>query len=291
MPKVMHFYMDDSGTRNPDRHPGRVPAHGYDWFALGGVLIKQEDEPTARTAYGELCQRWRITSPLRSADIRSKAGPFAWLGKLDEHERNRFLEELYQLMADIPVIGHACVIDRPGYNARYLEKYGRKRWLLCKTAFSVSVERAAKLARNKGYKLKIFVERGDKKADKHVQQYYESLRQDGSPFDPSTSSKYAPLTAAELADTLYEFRKKAKTSPLMQVADLFLWPICMGGYHPGNRTYARLKADGKLIDCLLEPDRIPALGIKYSCWELAVEKAAQNSWSPDKPGSRAATIR
>ena len=273
----MHFYMDDSGTRNPDRHPGRVPAHGYDWFGLGGVLIKQEDEETGRRAHADFCRRWNVTDPLRSADIRGKAGAFAWLGKIEKAEREKFLEELYQLMAVIPVIGHACVIDRPGYNARYLEKYGRSRWLLCKTAFSVSVERAAKFARDQGYKLKVYVEKGDKKTDRHVKQYYDDLRNDGMPFNPDTSGKYAPLNAAELADTLYEFRIKAKTSPLIQMADLYLWPICMGGYHVQNRTYARLKEDEKLIDCLLEPDQVPELGIKYSCWELATAPAARNS--------------
>ncbi|MEX0922106.1 MAG: DUF3800 domain-containing protein [Rhodovibrionaceae bacterium] len=268
MPDVMHFYMDDSGTRHPDHKPGRVPRHGHDWFGLGGVLIKQEDEDAARAAYDELCSCWKISAPLRSADIRSKAGPFAWLGKLETAELERFYEELYQLLATIPVTGHGCVIDRPGYNARYREKYGRERWSLCKTAFSVSVERAAKLARGQGYKLKVFVERGDPKADKHAKQYYDSLRKTGTPFDPKTSGKYAPLTAAELADTLYEFRTKFKSSPLMQIADLYLWPICIGGYDQANRTYARLKKDGKLIDCLLDAEQIPAGGIKYSCWEL-----------------------
>ncbi len=269
--------MDDSGTRNPDRHPGRTPSHGYDWFALGGVLIKEEDEETARAKYADFCTHWKITAPLRSANIRSKSDTFAWLGKLENEEHLQFLEELYLLMSGMPVIGHACVIDRPGYNERYLKKYGRQRWSLCKTAFSVSVERAAKFARGQGYKLKVFVERGDKKTDRHVKQYYDDLRKDGTPFDQKTSDKYTPLKAAELADTLYEFRTKAKTSPMVQMADLYLWPICMGGYNSKNRPYIRLKADKKLIDCTLEPKQIQALGIKYSCWELVAASTAQNS--------------
>jgi hypothetical protein len=44
MVRVMHLYMDDSGTRHPDRKPKYMPEHGRDWFSLGGVLIKQEDE-------------------------------------------------------------------------------------------------------------------------------------------------------------------------------------------------------------------------------------------------------
>jgi nicotinamide riboside kinase len=45
-----------------------------------------------------------------------------------EAERQAFYESLYQMMKAAPVIGLACVIDRPGYNHRYLEKYGRDRW-------------------------------------------------------------------------------------------------------------------------------------------------------------------
>jgi hypothetical protein len=44
MVDVIHFYMDDSGTRHPDHDPGRRPAHGHDWFGLGGVLIEQKNE-------------------------------------------------------------------------------------------------------------------------------------------------------------------------------------------------------------------------------------------------------
>jgi hypothetical protein len=48
MPNVVSFYMDDSGTRHPDHNPGRRAAHGYDWFALGGILVKGEDEAEVR---------------------------------------------------------------------------------------------------------------------------------------------------------------------------------------------------------------------------------------------------
>lgn len=51
MPKVVNFYLDDSGVRHPDHAPGKRAAHGYDWFALGGVLVKQKDEDAARTLH------------------------------------------------------------------------------------------------------------------------------------------------------------------------------------------------------------------------------------------------
>ena len=185
MPKVIQFYIDDSGTRHPDRRRGQVPQHNRDWFGLGGVLIKQEEEAAARKAHAEFCESWNISAPLHSSEIRGKHDAFAWLGRLQHEERQRFLEELYQLMAQLPLVGHACVIDRPGYNRRYLERYGQRRWSLCKTAFAVVVERAAKLARRQDYKLRVLVERCDRKADNKVKGYYDDLRRSGMPFGNS----------------------------------------------------------------------------------------------------------
>ena len=277
MPNVMHFYMDDSGTRHPDHKPGRRPAHGHDWFGVGGVLIRQEDEVAAHAVHAAFRKRWDLSAPLHSADIRSKSKGFAWLGTVPSEKRETFLEELYQLMAGLPAVGIACVIDRPGYNLRYKERYAGSRWMLCKTAFSIAVERAAKHARGEGLKLRVFVERGDRKTDRNIVGYYETLRTEGMPFNPETSGKYAPLSADEIRETLYECRMKEKSSPLIQLADLYLWPICIGGYDPANRTYSRLRDDGKLIDCLLPAEAVPTQGIKYSCWELEEVPTVQKS--------------
>jgi hypothetical protein len=88
------------------------------------------------------------------------------------------------------------------------------------------------------------------------------------PFAAANMALYGPLTAAEMKETLYEFRTKQKTSSIMQIADLYLWPMAVGGYHRSNVTYARLLGDKKLIDCHLQAEEISNLGIKYSCWEL-----------------------
>lgn len=275
MVDVMHLYLDDSGTRHPDKMPGRVPAHGYDWFSLGGVLIKQEDEAAARQMHNDFMKEWNLNPEdvfLHSSDIRGKTGDFTWLGKLSRVEHTRFLNGLYQVMSEPPFLGFACVIDRPGYNHRYLEKYGRQRWALCKTAFAVVVERAAKYARDRGYKLKVFVERGDKKVDAWIKDYYKNLRENGMPFSAEGMEKYSPLTPDQLRDTLYEFRTKNKSSPIMQIADLYLWPMSIGGYHRSNITYQRLLNDGKLIDAHLADEEVPHLGVKYSCWNLVTVK-------------------
>ncbi len=267
MVDVLNFYMDDSGTRHPTHRPGKKARHGHDWFALGGVLVREADEPRVRDLHAAFCRSWDITYPLHSSEIRSQNENFVWLRGLDAAEAARFLEELYALMREAPVLGLACVIDRPGYNARYLELYEQHPWMLCKTAFSVAVERAAKFARTDSLRLRVAPERCNKFEDQQLKSYYDGLKTGGMPFSTRTSGKYAPLTAAEFAATLYEFRPKEKSSPFSQLADLFLWPICMGGYHAGNRTYARLMADGKLIECRLEAASWDALATKYSCFD------------------------
>lgn len=268
MVDVVHFYLDDSGTRHPDHKLGKRPQHGHDWFALGGVLVRREDERTARELYADFCERWKITVPLHSSEIRSRNGGFLWLEDRDKATQEAFYEELYQMLRDAPVVGLACVIDRPGYNHRYREKYGRQRWALCKTAFSVSVERAAKYARSLDHKLRVHPERCNKTEDRMLRSYYDSLCTEGMPFASDTSDSYSPLSAKEFSETLYEFRLKAKSSPMAQFADLYLWPMCIGGYDETNRPYRRLLQDGKLIECHISEENRPILGTKYSCFDL-----------------------
>lgn len=273
MPQVYCLYIDDSGTRNPDRNP-----HGKqfkDWFALGGILVKEEDEPTVEGLHAKFCSTWNIDYPLHSYDIREKTARFSWLGKLNGTEFSKFMSDLSELLTSIPVIGHACVIDRSGYQARYREKYGRQTWMLCQTAFGVICERSAKLAINEKRKLRVYPERGDKSVDRRVQNYYAALRLEGMPFAKATSDKYGPLTANQLKDTLYDLKFKSKTSALAQLADLYLYPIARGGYDATYLPYKMLREKKRLIDDLLPTDELESRGIKYSCFEL--EQAAKNT--------------
>jgi hypothetical protein len=267
MPKVMCLYLDDSGTRNPDR---RVPEEFTyrDWFTLGGFLAKEGDEGVIRTAHSKFCEGWGIKYPLHSYDIRAEKENFTWLGSLQDREYKKFMRELSEMLLSVPAIGHACVVDRPGYNHRYREKYGRQTWMLCRTAFAVICERAAKHARNSGCRLRVYVEEGDKSADDNIRDYYAALRKEGMPFTTDQSAKYAPLSPAELAHTLYDLDFKAKSSPMAQIADLYTYPIARGGYDPEYFPYVQLRQRNKLIDCLLKTEEVPHLGIKYSCFEL-----------------------
>jgi hypothetical protein len=278
MPKVACLYLDDSGARNPDHVVARELTY-RDWFTLGGYLINEEDEGVLRTAHAQFCGAWGIKYPLHSYDMRAQRKKFAWLGKLEERELTRFMGDLSKMLVSIPVLGHACVIDRPGYDARYREKHGRQMWLLCQTAFSVVVERAAKHAIKNGRKLRVYAEEGDESADQKIREYYAFLRAKGLPFDGGNMAKYAPLGQKELHAALYDLDFKAKSSPMVQVADLYTYPIARGGYDPEYFPYIHLRTNKKLIDDHLTSEEVPHLGIKYSCFELVEKGKAKNKKS------------
>lgn len=266
MVATYNFYMDDSGTRHPDHRLG--DGERPDWFALGGVLVRQQDEERCRWMHQELCSKWGIVAPLHSEEIRFRKKNFRWLKPIDT--RNEFLSDLEQMLLTMPVVGMACVIDRRGYYARYHEKHGSQRWSLCRTSFAIGVERASKFARARDHKLNVFVERSDRKTDKRVEAYFQELKGAGHPFDHANASKYAPLGSAELGDTLYDFKMKTKSSPMMQIADLYLYPICQGGYNAKYAPFEKLEAASRLIDQHVENRNM--MGIKYSCFDSIVQK-------------------
>lgn len=264
---VLNFYMDDSGTRKPNRKPVAFDPSRPDAFALGGVLVREEDEGAARVAYDEFCKRWGITYPLHSVKIRHNADEFSWL-KPGTRQYRKFMADLTRFLTRIGVIGLACVIDRPGYDARYRRKYGRQQWQLCRTAFCIAVERAAKFARAEGRKLRVLPERSCRPDERRLERYFSELRDGGPPFDAKSSSGYGPLGADQFKETLHEIRFKRKTSPMVQVADLYLWPMVMAGYQETYRAYAALRDARCFIEAHMSEERRPELASKYSCFEL-----------------------
>ncbi len=269
MVSTLNLYIDDSGTRHPDKKQGKKPKHGHDYFALGGILIKDEEETLYEENYDLFCKEWQIKDPLHSSEIRSKAKNFSFIAGLSKKKQDLFYEQLYQLMKESPVVGVACVIDRIGYKNRYEDIYGDNKWKLCKTAFSIVVERAAKFAHMQDRKLRVNIERCDKKTDNIIKNYYYSLKQEGLPFSKDNSKKYNPMEQDKLDEILYDFKLKYKSSHLTQLADLYLWPMCMGGYDKSNRPYKRLLDDNKLINTHVAEEKIEHLGIKYFCWETS----------------------
>lgn len=266
MIETLNFYIDESGTRRPDKKPGRLPKHGHDWFGMGGVLIKSSDEIVAREIYKDFCAKWNIDYPLHSSEIRAKDDNFAWVGRLQKAEHDQFYEDLYQVMKKSPFVGLACVIDRPGYKERYEARYGKQSWILCKTAFNIAVERAAKYANELGLRLRVLPEECNKAEDNLIKGYYKALKEIGQPFNPTTSCKYAPLDAVNFNSTLFELKFKKKSSPMIQMADLYLWPMCIYGYDNTNYPYRRLREDGKLIECVVPKQDWDVRATKYSCF-------------------------
>jgi sugar phosphate isomerase/epimerase len=126
-----------------------------DCFALGGIITRKSSIATIRDAYDALRQRWGVATPLHSSEIRGRRKHFAWLGE-DEVKCEQFLADLEKTLLAMPVLGTACVIHRPGYEARYRDRYQEDTWLMCKTAYAIVVERAAKYARLQGLKLEVF---------------------------------------------------------------------------------------------------------------------------------------
>ncbi|MBL8265511.1 MAG: hypothetical protein JNL55_03990 [Steroidobacter sp.] len=102
------------------------------------------------------------------------------------------MSDLSRVLLSLNALGLACVIDRPGYDARYRQQYGRQQWHLCRTAFSIAVERAANYARSADRKLRVMPECSNKADDEKLLRYYNDLRNSGPPFAAASSAHYFP---------------------------------------------------------------------------------------------------
>jgi hypothetical protein len=267
MSEKLLLYLDDSGSRNPD-HGQAARGDGLDWFALGGILVSETDVRLAVDLHQAFMSTWVLDHPLHSTKIRGRRKQFSWLGQ-DANRAAKFHEELTALLLQMPVIGLACVIDRPGYNARYRKKYGADRWLMCKTAYSILIERAAKHARRAGKKLEVFFERSGKEEDRNLHSYHRSLKSAGMPFDEGRSASYGSLSAGEFRQLVVgDPQRQTKANALIQVADLYLYPMVKGGYDPTYQPYVDLLGAHSIADALVGHEEVVSLGVKYSCFDF-----------------------
>ena len=85
----------------------------------------------------EFCNAWGITYPFHSYEIRGGRGNFSWLK--NPERAVEFLPELERFLVSLPVMGIAAIIHRPGYVARYAERYEGRPWRTDKTAFSILI--------------------------------------------------------------------------------------------------------------------------------------------------------
>ncbi len=264
--------VDDSGNRNPDKHlsADNIRDDGMDWFALGGILVREEDVDKISCSLHNFKELWKITYPLHSTKIRCKRREFEWLkGK----NGNEFYESLEDFMLSLPITGIACVIHRPGYVERYKQQYEDRIWQMCRTTFSILVERAAKYADSQNRHIEILFEESGKKEDNDIMKYTKELKTHGNPFNPVTSDIYHPYTWEDYARVILgDPLRKKKWHPLVQIADLILYPIVVGGYNPDYRPFKKLVEHCKIIDCIIREEDKPYMANKYSCFEGVSQK-------------------
>jgi hypothetical protein len=261
------LYIDDTGSRDPDRSALSSRMDLMDCFALGGFLLKDEDIPEFRAKHTVFCAQWHIDYPLHSSSIRGGHRKFGWLRRNRETEEV-FLSSLEELLLSLPIVCIAAIIHRPGYLIRYRQTYRERLWFMCRTAFSILVERSAKYARDNGRKLEIVFEGTGKREDRDIKAYLKALKNQGSPFAQQNSEGYRPLTPEDYRKIILgEPHEQSKLSPMLQIADLVLYPIAKAGYEKSYRPYQRLREAGKLIDSYFEGEHVLRRGIKYSCFD------------------------
>lgn len=265
MSRELHLYFDDTGSRNPDHAPKQARDDGMDCFGYGGILLNAEDIDRFILSYKEFKIRWRIDYPFHSYEIRGGRGNFGWLK--NPEKAGEFLRDLEQLILSLPIVCIAAVIHRPGYVERYAEKYGQETGMMSKTAFAVLIERSAKFAKSKGRKLRVFFEGAGPNEDRDIVKYLKEMKAQGMPFNQNRSGAYNGLTPEDFRElVLGEPQRKTKSTPMIQIADLVLYPMAKGGYDQQYGPYKRLKAAGKLIDSHIDFWAQSQLGIKYSCF-------------------------
>jgi hypothetical protein len=258
------FFMDDFGTRATCNGVSSIssPPHEYS-FALGGIIVASGDVDALSKKVRAFCEKWGVPA-LHGNKIRSGKGKFGFL-KQNEKKRASFFADLEDLVIDERLIAHACVICRPGYRDRYLAKYPEHiRWAMSKTAFDISVERAAKFAVHHDCKLDVVYERTGEKEDRLLERYFADLKAAGLGFSGENSKQYSPLTGPDFAACLNVIWADGKGNPLLQLADLVLHPICHITSGKENRAYQKLCECRLLLDFKHKDE---AVGVKYSCYD------------------------
>lgn len=259
------FFIDETGNRNPDKKPdpGRV---GRDWFGIGGILVKAEDIKMCKDYHSEFIGRWGIKSPLHMTDMLSHNKKFSWLGRIPDEEHDLFWSDYKSFLSRIPCIGLSCIIDRPGYVARGYP-LNENRWLLCRSAFDIAVERAAKIARRDKRGLDVVFEQ-DPGINQLIVGYFRKLKNNGLEFDPTRSQKYSPLTKDEFKTILGTIEYKPKLHPMLQIADSYLYSMARHAYDKNFPIYRRLRDARRIANFALTNEEIPLMGVKHYCFEL-----------------------
>ena len=265
MTKTCTFYMDETGNRHPDKKAGASRIN-KDWFAFGGVIVRSEDAENMKQSVRDFGSRWRLRTPAHITDMLAQKKGFAWLGTRSQEDVEKFWDDWRRVLCESPAIGLGCVIDRPGYVKRgYLESYNDK-WLLCRSAFDIAVERAAKIARLEDRKLHIVFESDPAMNDK-VKSYFQNLKTKGLAFDGERSNRYAPLTKEQFTETLGRIDHKPKEHPILQIADSYIYAIARHKYEQRYWLWRHLRDRKRIADFAVPDGMSKTLGVKHYCFD------------------------
>jgi hypothetical protein len=257
------LYLDDVGSGTS----GERDTFAY--FGLGGIIVQRARETEIRTAMREFKRVWGIARevPFHGAEIRSKKERYAWLGLLPKEKLIEFKTGIMELVASLPVVVHACIVDRAGYFKRYHARYGRNTWNMRKSAAVMVVERSAKFIRSiGGTTLSIYFEKCGGSEDAVFKRAYAELLKTGHPFDQANAAKYAPLAETELSSLLApQPFPLTKENELVQIADLALFPVATSRNGSQNAAFDRFLSEKRLVDSLVSDE---TMKVKYFCFDV-----------------------
>lgn len=265
-PRLLHLYIDDTGSRHLDKSTANIYPR---WFGMGGLLVAAEEEDRCKSDYDAFLRLWpQVRPPLHMTDMRSEKKNWSWLGRLSDDDRTSFWRDYRAFLCALPVAATACIIDRPGYHGRgYGERHGDQKWLLCRSAFDIVVERAAKYAAMNDRRLRVHYEGVNQDTDAKIEGYFKNLKEAGMGFSTETSAKYAPMQSDGFGKTLIDIERKDKRSKMMQIADSYLYALAKGRYDRKFDVYRRLLETGRLITTQVPGEHAATLGIKYYCFD------------------------
>lgn len=256
------LYSDDTGSETPGLYDE------YPYFGLGGIIVRAVDEPEVLTLLRAFKTKWnmKLDAPLHGAEIRAVKGRFRWLKTLSEADLIMFKTDLLRMVLAMPIVVHACIVDRENYYKRYKKLYGKNIWAMRSSAAVILLERALKFVRHAGGKrLTMRFERCGTSEDHNLREVYRNFRTGGHPFNPDNASKYDPLAADSISSILDEHPiGGGKEVELLQVADLCLFPVATSRNGKPNAAFAKLLSEKRLVDALTAD---PSIAVKFYCFD------------------------
>ncbi|MGL5939743.1 MAG: hypothetical protein ACRC2S_05060 [Waterburya sp.] len=75
------------------------------------------------------------------------------------------------------------------------------------------------------------------------------------------------MSAEQITKCLRGIEGKNKSNPVLQIADLCLYPVAKGKDKPKDKAYVALKENFLLVDSRLSSEEIKSRGIKYYCFD------------------------